>query len=52
MVKVPESLYSEPSSFPGLEGRDSLFDVDVVNLVSVKKQWLRNRRPNVVIFVI
>ena len=36
MANVPESLHSEPSSFPGLGGHDSLFDVDIVNLVSVK----------------
>ena len=51
MVNELEFQFSDPSSFPGSGGNNLLFDVDIVNL-PLKKEWRRDRRPNVIAFVV
>ena len=51
MVNELEFQFSDPSSFPGSGGNNLLFDVDMVNL-PLKKEWRRDRRPNVIAFVV
>ena len=51
MVNELEFQFRDPSSFPGWGGNNLLFDVDIVNL-PLKKEWRRDRRPNVIVFVV
>ena len=51
MVTMREFQSSQPRSFPRWEGYDLLVDVDIVNPL-LKKQWERNRRSNIVVFVV
>ena len=51
MVNELEFQFRDPSSFPGWGGNNLLFDVDIVNL-TLKKEFRRDRRPNVIVFVV
>ena len=51
MVNELEVQFRDPSSFPGWGGNNLLFDVDIVNF-PLKKEWRRDRRPNVIVFVV
>ena len=51
VVNKPEFKSSRSRSFPGWGECDLLFNVNIVNLL-LKKQWRRDRRPNVAVFAV
>ena len=52
MANELEFQSSDLSSFPWWVEYNLLFDVLIYSESSVKKQWLRDRNPNVVVFVV